>query len=105
MPIGCRRARNVEVPSNPASGHGTSGESPAAHQRRFLVHGPAAVAVPSLAVDCAGWQPAHIGAVFVSAGTGSEMVDLFLAAGCTGRLVCFYEPDLVEGLEELARLV
>jgi hypothetical protein len=81
------------------------GEPPAAHQRRFLVHGPAAAAVPSLAGECAGRQQAHIGAVFVSAGTGSEVVELFLAAGCTGRLVCFYEPDLVEGLEELARLV
>jgi len=105
MPIGRRRARNVEVPSNPANGHGTPGEPPAAHQRRFLVHGPAAATVPSLAEDCAGRQQAHIGAVFVSAGAGTGVVELFLAAGCTGRLVCFYEPDLVEGLEELARLV
>jgi hypothetical protein len=86
-------------------------EPPAAHQRRFLVHGPAAATVPSLAEDCARWQQAHIGAVFVSVGTGSsgragsELVEMFLAAGCTGRLVSFYEPGLVEGLEELARLV
>ncbi|MET8861714.1 hypothetical protein ABZW11_02035 [Nonomuraea sp. NPDC004580] len=61
----------------------------------------------SLAGHCARWQEAYIGAVFVSVGPEgepAELVEMFLAAGCLGRLVTFYQPHLVPELAELAGL-
>ncbi|MEV4562824.1 hypothetical protein AB0K12_03530 [Nonomuraea sp. NPDC049419] len=98
-------AQSAQSAQPARNGDGDPGQPPAAHQRRFLVR--ADPGARALAGHCARWQEAYIGAVFVSVGAKgepAELVEMFLAAGCVGRLVTFYQPHLVPELAELARL-